>query len=101
MTLFDAASKVEDPISYLEDDLLALGLLYEGLESEGLESEGWQHPDKPIDKYKAESFVRRFPRFHASFRIILDELQQRVQELRSIDDELYKASRKEKEAAKK
>ncbi|WP_419020707.1 hypothetical protein [Intestinimonas butyriciproducens] len=53
MTLFDAASKVEDPISYLEDDLLALGLLYEGLESEG-----WQHPDKPIDKYKAESFVR-------------------------------------------
>lgn len=96
MTLFDAASKVEDPISYLEDDLLALGLLYEGLESEG-----WQHPDEPIDKYKAESFVRRFPRFHASFRIILDELQQRVQELRSIDDELYKASRKEKEAAKK
>lgn len=96
MTLFDAASKVEDPVSYLEDDLLALGLLYEGLKSEG-----WQHPDKPIDKYKAESFVRRFPRFHASFRIILDELQQRVQELRSIDDELYKASRKEKEAAKK
>lgn len=96
MTLFDAASKVEDPVSYLEDDLLALGLLYEGLESED-----WQHPDKPIDKYKAESFVRRFPRFHASFRIILDELQQRVQELRSIDDELYKASRKEKEAAKK
>ena len=100
MTLFDAASKVEDPVGYLEDDLLALELLYEGLESEG-----WQHPDKPIDEYKAESFVRRFPRFHArfhaSFRIILAELQQRVQELRSIDDELYKASRKEKEAAKK
>lgn len=96
MTLFDAASKVEDPVGYLEDDLLALELLYEGLESEG-----WRHPDKPIDEYKAESFVRRFPRFHASFRIILAELQQRVQELRSIDDELYKASRKEKEAAKK
>ncbi len=96
MTLFDAASKVEDPVGYLEDDLLALELLYEGLESEG-----WQHPDKPIDEYKAESFVRRFPRFHASFHIILAELQQRVQELRSIDDELYKASRKEKEAAKK
>lgn len=96
MTLFDAASKVEDPVGYLEDDLLALELLYEGLESED-----WQHPDKPIDEYKAESFVRRFPRFHASFRIILAELQQRVQELRSIDDELYKASRKEKEAAKK
>lgn len=91
MTLFDAASKVEDPVGYLEDDLLALELLYEG----------WQHPDKPIDEYKAASFVRRFPRFHASFRIILAELQQRVQELRSIDDELYKASRKEKEAAKK
>ena len=53
MTLFDAASKVEDPVGYLEDDLLALELLYEGLESEG-----WQHPDKPIDEYKAESFVR-------------------------------------------
>ncbi len=87
MSLYDAASDVEGVLGFLEEDILALKLLYDDLETDG-----WQHPDNPLDETKAVFFVRKFPSLHATFRIILEEFELRIQNLRKITDNIYEAA---------
>ena len=94
--LYDLASEVDGHLSCLEDTMDALHLLYDQMESSG-----YQRNDERFDPLKAELFIRNeFPGFHSYLRLIINELDYRLEQIRKASDtgyEIYFAEKKKRE----